>query len=298
MAPVMHLAFSIDDVALAGWSRPDKLQRLLELLNEWGLRVTLFTVPLDEESGRRFDELPGGYAAILKEAHRSGHDVAQHGLRHNRFEFGIPPAMVLDLPHEAANKRYARENREKLAREQRCENLRPRLRQGREILEQALGFAVDGFRAPALQQSPGMFEALAAEQYRFDSSTYLQETGWDYISGRLEVPPRTIDRQRRQELCSLCAIPEFPLTTDYTWFLTREKFASTLELARHDFRACLRNGLPFVSLCHIDPVWEGEGIRFWREFLPWAADEAAGSGFTLKYSTLKEMVDCDDYGKQ
>ena len=36
-----------------------------------------------------------------------------------------------------------------------------------------------------------------------------------------------------------------------------------LELAIHDFDACMKTGVPFVSLCHVGPVQEGdEGLGF------------------------------------
>jgi predicted deacetylase len=68
--------------------------------------------------------------------------------------------MVLDLPHETENKRYAETHKAELAAEHTKENCLKRLKYGREILEKGLGFAVKGFRAPAAQSSDGMFAAL------------------------------------------------------------------------------------------------------------------------------------------
>ncbi|HOG51080.1 MAG TPA: DUF2334 domain-containing protein, partial [Lentisphaeria bacterium] len=171
---VQYFGMSVDDVALTGWSQADNLRKLLEFFAGEGIPATFFVVPLDEDSDRPFQTLPGDYVGLLRAAHASGHAIGQHGLRHNRFEFGIPPAMILDLPHEHENKRFAEENRQRLAAEHVCEKLRPHLRQGREILENALGFKIVGFRSPALQESPGMFAALAAEGYLYDSSQCLQ----------------------------------------------------------------------------------------------------------------------------
>lgn len=166
----------------------------------------------------------------MRKAQEEGHCFAQHGIRHNRFELGVPPAMILDLPHEAENRRYASEHRKDLEQEHSIANCRARLKQGRDILENALGFRIEGFRAPALQESPGMFAALAEGGYKFDSSACLQETGWDYIQGNMEVPPRAITRERYEALRRKSGCPIFPLTTDYTWYLTKEKYAKPWNL--------------------------------------------------------------------
>jgi len=287
---VQYFGMSVDDVALTGWSQAGNLRKLLAFFAAEGVPATFFVVPLDEDSGRPFQALPGDYAGLLRDAYASGHAIGQHGLRHNRFEFGIPPAMILDLPHESENKRFAEENRQRLAGEHVCEKLRPRLRQGREILEDALGFPIVGFRSPALQESPGMFAAIAAEGYQYDSSQCLQETGWDYLLDRMDVPPREITRARWEKIRRKCQTPILPLTCDYTWYLSRKKYDQVLALAQHDFHACLREGLPMVTVCHVDPVWDGEGIRFLREFYTWARSAAASQGKTLQFMTLDDLA--------
>ncbi len=286
----MYFGMSVDDVALSGWSKPANFASLIRFFDDEKVPATFFVVPLDEESGKTFAQLPGNYADLIKSAHSRGYEFAQHGLRHNRFEYGVPPQMILDLPHETESKRYAEENRAKLAAEQTCENLRPRLRQGREILENELGFSMSGFRAPALQESPGMFEALAVEGYRYDSSACLQETGWDYIMNRMDVEPRVITRERYLELRKKAAIPILPLTTDYTWYLTAEKYDRVWAMAQQDFRACCRVGIPFVTVCHVDPVFEGEGIRFLHEFFAWACEEALRQNLDLEFATLEQIA--------
>ncbi len=286
----MYFGMSVDDVALTGWSNPANFASLIRFFDDEKIPATFFVVPLDEESGNTFAELPGNYVDMIKKAHNGGHEFAQHGLRHNRFELGVPPLMILDLPHETESKRYAEENRAQLAAEQTCENLRPRLRQGREILENALGFRIAGFRAPALQESPGMFEALAAEKYIYDASACLQETGWDYIMGRMDVAPREITRERYLELRKKTSIPLLPLTTDYTWYLTAEKYDRVWAMAQQDFRACCRAGIPFVTVTHVDPVFEGEGIRFLHEFFAWAREEAVRQNLNLEFMTLEQIA--------
>ena len=171
-----YFGMSVDDVALDGWSKPENFLRLVEFFNKENLPATFFVVPVDEATDRPFYTLSPEYVPAMRKAQEEGHCFAQHGIRHNRFELGVPPAMILDLPHEAENRRYASEHRKDLEQEHSIANCRARLKQGRDILENALGFRIEGFRAPALQESPGMFAALAEEGYQFDSSACLQET--------------------------------------------------------------------------------------------------------------------------
>lgn len=287
----IFFGMTVDDVALADWCKVENFRRLIDFLDAENIPGTFFIVPIDEVSGLSFSELPGGYVETLQAAHGHGHCIAQHGLRHNRFELGIPPTMILDLPHETENKRYAHENAAALEREHSAKNCRARLRQGRDILEHALGFRITGFRAPALQESPGMFQALAEEGYQFDSSNCLQETGWDYILDRMDVPPREITRARWEKMRAKSQGIMLPLTCDYTWYLTPGKYEAAMRLAQQDFRQCLEADIPYITVCHVDPVYEGEGIRFLRELFAFARTETARSGWELEFATLATIAE-------
>lgn len=282
---------SVDDVALADWCKVENFQRLIHFFDSENIPATFFIVPIDEASGKLFSELPGGYPDIIQAAQLRGHCFAQHGLRHNRFELGIPPEMILNLPHEAENKRFAHENAAALEREFSVENCRDRLRQGREILENALGFKISGFRAPSLQESPGMFQAIFEEGYQFDSSGCFQETGWDYLLDRMHVPAREITRERWEKMRAKSHGLMLPLTCDYTWYLTAEKYQVMMQLAQHDFRQCLETDIPFITVCHVDPVYEGEGIRFLQELFAFARTEAAKNGCELEFATLQTIAE-------
>lgn len=282
----MFFGMTVDDVALRHWSTVENFNRLVKFFSEEKTPATFFVVPIDEEANHPFNEVFPEYVPAIRNAYAKGFSFAQHGLRHNRFELGVPPDMILDLPHETENKRYARENRAKLAADHTADNLVPRLRLGREILEKALGFKIEGFRAPALQESPGMFEAIAREGYRFDSSACLQETGWDYLLGRTEAPPREITRERWQELRKKSAAPILPLTCDYTWILSEENFSRMFELAKHDYLACREASIPFVTVCHVNPVWNGCGARLLSELFSFARKDSIEHGYELIFETL------------
>ena len=286
----MYFAMTVDDVALRDWSKPKNFQHLIEFFVQEGLSATFFVVPIDEETGKPFYTLSNDYIPLIRDGMAAGLNFEQHGLRHNRFELGIPPAMVLDLPHEVENKRYAKENKAFLEQEHSVANCRKRLAQGKRVLEDAFEAYITGFRAPALQESPGMFTALKEEGYCFDSSKVLQETGWDYILDKMDVPPRKITRARWQGLREQSHGLMFPLTCDYTWYLTPAKYAKAMELAKLDFRSCMSENIPFVTVCHVDPVHGGEGIRFLSELYRFAKDECAVKGEKLDFVNLKQLA--------
>ena len=290
MEQPFYFGMSVDDVALKGWCKPENIRHLIEFFRTEQVPATFFVVPIDEESDKPFYTLSEDYLPIIHEAAQEGFDFEQHGLRHNRFELGVPPAMVLDLPHEVENKRWAAANREFLAQDHCVENCRARLRQGRTILEDAFGFAVTGFRAPALQESPGMFAALKAEGYMFDSSGVTQPTGWDYILDKMDTPPCAISRAVWDALRAKSFELMLPLTCDYTWYLTREKYAQAMKLAEHDLDACLAADIPFVTVCHVDPVHEGEGLRFLHELYELARAKAAAAGREPLFANLKDIA--------
>ena len=291
MSKPFYFGMSVDDVALKGWSKPENFAHLIEFFQAEKVPATFFVVPIDEESDQPFYTLSGRYLEIIKDAKKLGFDFAQHGLRHNRFELGVPPDMVLDLPHEVENKRYARENAAALAADHCVENCRQRLRQGRAILEEAFGFEVKGFRAPALQESPGMFEALALENYTYDSSNCMQETGWDYLLDKLDVEPRAITRERYESLRAKGHNIMLPLTCDYTWYLTPERYDLTMKMAMQDLQSCMEQDIPFVTVCHVDPVHEGEGLKFLHELYTNARKMAADAGREIEFVNLQTLAE-------
>lgn len=284
-----YFSQTVDDVALDTWSTPENLEDLIHFFSEEGIPATFFVVPIDEVTDKPFTTLSDKYVPLIKAAYSDGFRVGQHGLRHNRFELGIPPMMVLDLPHEAENKKWVEDNRDFLEKDHSLENCRARLKQGREILEDAFGFPIIGFRAPALQESPGMFAALKKEGYLFDSSAVLQETGWDYLLDKLDVPPRDITRAKWEALRAKGQGLTIPHTCDYTWFLSKN-YDAMMSLAKHDLQQSIEADIPFVNLCHVNPVHEGEGMRFMKEFFAVARKMVADADRELVFDTLENIA--------
>jgi predicted deacetylase len=283
----MLFCFTVDDVGMNGYSTEPHLQALLDFWAQEGLRATLFVVP--RCGGKGIGEHPG-YVRLLTQAHQRGHDLAQHGLDHDRFECGIPPKMILDLPHEGPAREYLATQRAAIEAALTVPNLRSRLHEGRTILEAALRLPIRGFRAPCLSICDHLFEALEAEGYAYDSSRHLQEAGWDILNGKTPVVPRPITRaifagfQRG-------AMRELPLTAEYTWYLRRAQVEVTMGLAQQDFDACLAAGIPFVPVCHVSPIQEGDpdlGFQFYRDLLAHARNRCREAGVALVSATLAE----------
>jgi peptidoglycan/xylan/chitin deacetylase (PgdA/CDA1 family) len=254
------------------------------------VRVTFFVVPL--VNGVPLTARPE-YLRVLRRALAKGHEVAQHGLAHSLFEVGVPPAMVLDLPHEAENRRRWQEEPETILADLQLGQVRERLARGREILQEALEVPMLGFRAPALQWGEALPLALQAEGYRYDSSRYLQPAGWDLINGRLDTPPARIDGAAFDTLQIPGGPVELPLTTDYTWYLRREYAELSWSLAQHDLAACQAAGIPFVTVSHVSPLFQGDGdcgIALLRRLLAAGRAGAEEAGQPLYAAPLAEIA--------
>jgi len=287
----MFFCFSVDDVGMEVFSSEKHLAMLLDFFEAEGIRATFFVVP--RGGGKDLTQQPG-YIALLKKASRAGHDVAQHGLEHDRFECGIPPRMILDLPHECAARERLATHRAEIEATLTVDRLRARLAAGRRILQSALSMPIAGFRAPCLSTCPNLFAALEAEGYRYDSSQYLQPAAWDILNGRADLSPVPITRKDFDRCQTGGTLKSFPLTGEYTWYLKSAAYNITLKLAKGDFDACLETGIPFVPLSHVSPIQEGDpdkGFSFYRELLGHARAAAESCGTRLACVTLSDACD-------
>ncbi len=279
-----------DDVGMAGYSTPAHLERLLSFWESEALKGTLFVVPRCE--GREIGA-SSQYVALLKAASQHGHEIAQHGLDHGRFQTGIPPKMVLDLAHEAPARQYLDEHRAEIESSLTVQNLRKTLATGRRILETALGISISGFRAPCLSTCDALFEALHREAYTYDSSLVLQPAAWSLIADPdTTVAPAPITRDRLPPQTQPIGTREWPISAEYTWYLRRRQFDAFLNLARHDFDACMDAGIPFIPLCHISPVQEGDpdcGFDLYRTLLDHARERCDAEGRPSICATLSEL---------
>ena len=289
MSP-FYLGVSADDVGMDGYSTPEHLRNLVRFWESEGLKGTLFVVP--RWDGREIGE-SREYVSLLKDIIERGHEVAQHGLDHTRFQTGIPPQMVLNLAHKGPARERLATHRQEIEAAHSLDILRQVLTQGRRILEDALGVPMLGFRAPCLSTCDRLFEALAAEAYQYDSSAVFQDVAWDMIAtpGKA-VSPLPITRERFAHMQTTGSLRTWPISAEYTWYLKREQATSFLDLAKHDLDACLAAGIPFVPVCHVSPVQEGDadqGFDLYRKLLAHAREVTEKAGRRLGSVTLSEL---------
>lgn len=286
----MIFCLTVDDVCLNGYSSEEHVRMLTRFFELEGIHGTLFIVP--RADGTPLTKRPE-YVEILRQAAAGGHELAQHGLEHDRFETGIPPRMILDLPHEQpARERLARD-RSSIEANLELSALRGRLAEGRRILEDALGLHIVGFRAPCLSVCDNLFTALDQEGFHYDSSRCLQENGWDLLQGK-PLAPRPITQADFERSLYHGKMRTLPLTTEYTWYLQREKFDDTMALARHDFGACLKAGIPFITVAHVSPINEcqdGCGFDLYRQLIDYAREQSSAVGEELHLLNLNETCD-------
>lgn len=277
--------FTADDVCYEGYSTERHLESLVEFCGSLDVKATLFTVPL------AFEKCSTGCRSILKAAASAGHEIAQHGLEHTRFEFGIPPEMVLKLPHEKASREYLAANRAAIEAQLSVSAIEGRLNRGRDILEQGLGLGIKGFRAPCLSVCENLFSALDRRHYAYDSSRYLQPAAWDVWNGGKDIKFNHFAKKDFDAVQSAGGTRELPLTAEYTWYLKKVQFDVILELAKHDLDSCLRDGIPFVPLSHVSPIQEGEGnegFEFYRRLVDYGRRKALDAGMKFEAVTMME----------
>jgi polysaccharide deacetylase family protein (PEP-CTERM system associated) len=150
-SPSVILSFDVEEhhriEAAAGLNCPPAVQAqygarmekatqwLLEELNRHNIRATFFVV----------GDITSSRPALLKSIHRAGHEVASHGWDHRRIHHFSPAAFRADL------------------------------RQSKDALEQAIGAAVVGYRAPTfsvVRSTAWALDVLAEMGFRYDSSIY------------------------------------------------------------------------------------------------------------------------------
>lgn len=270
----MFYAFTMDDVGYNGYSTPEHLLRVLEMTEKSQIKATFFVVPKCDLTE---------YRQLLLDAVAAGHEIAQHGLEHHRFEVGVPPEMVLKAPHEKEFAEYLKTHRAEIESGLSLEKICARMNEGRKLLEDIFQIPVRGFRAPCLQFCDNMFKALAVEGYVYDSSCWLQTYNWKGSGLSEPVKITREDFLRRQH----AGFKEFPLTADYVWELTWDRYDAKMKLAMFDFENIRAAGFPLVNLSHVSPIQrpDDSGLRFIAEWVGRMRERCPG----LVSATLSEI---------
>ncbi len=283
--------FTMDDVAMQDYSTEKHYENVLDFCREQCIKATFFVLP--RSGGLPLTEKPE-YCKLLKRAMDEGHEIAQHGLEHDRFESGIPPEMILNMPHEAATKKYLADHREELEERHTVEALRAMLVEGRDIISRAVGIVPAGFRAPSAAVCQNLNTAEFLEGYRYDSSIMMQKAAWDLLNGVYEKP-YPINRQIFDSMQPEQDIIVIPGAGEYTWYLAGEDFNLTFDLARHDFHKSIEAEIPFVSVSHVSPIQQTAslaesdiGFKFYRKLFAYFKQHLESAGISFKSITLSE----------
>lgn len=200
--------------AAHGWSYgsgPDRLfssgiESALAFFDRHGVRATLFAIAEDlDDPAKR---------SLLRQAAAAGHEIASHTWTHRQLT-GVPAA---ERPKEIAESRRA--------------------------LEDRLGVAVTGFRAPGFALDEGALRAVTEAGYAWDSSLFGGRP--NPLGGHA---PRHPFRLRESSPTVELPLPPFrplplPWHPSYSLVLGRPYFRTGLGLAR-------RGGAPLVMLFHL-----------------------------------------------
>jgi peptidoglycan/xylan/chitin deacetylase (PgdA/CDA1 family) len=277
MNPI-RFSFTVDDVVLKDFSSVEGFLELLEFLKKQRIPGTFFVVPFNQDIP--LYERPG-WVSALKKALSEGHELQLHGLRHQAFEWGIPPDFIMAYEHK---------ERERLERE-RAEiegtftvaAFKEKLARGIEIFTRALGHRPTGFRAPYASTHPNLFQALAECGFTYDSSLIVNPKGWRYIvqnytpgiTWNKDVSP--LPRKYHPGLV------EIPIMAEYTWFLKEEDIERHYQLIKEDLDKISESGGVMVPVCHVGPVTgvNRAGLKVYERLLAYAREKNNVSFCTL-----------------
>jgi polysaccharide deacetylase family protein (PEP-CTERM system associated) len=220
-----------DSVPRSDWDRHESrvtgnVARLLELLDRSAARATFFVLGCVAER----------HAGMIREIAARGHEVASHGWGHQR------------------------------ATELSAAEFREDVRDSKQLLEDLVGEAVLGYRAPSFSIVPGWewaLDVLIEEGYRYDSSLFpVRRSGYGYPDGGRD--PHWLERPAGR-------LAEFPPATLRLFGLSLPAGGGAYFrllpsiLVRAALRACERRGVPGTFYIHpweLDPDQPRVDVRW------------------------------------
>ncbi len=226
-------------------TKPDKVNKLLEVAEQYGIKVVFFVVPFHK--GRYALTRESGVVKTLLEAEAKGHEIAQHG-----------------LTHSSPKGRFLFRRAKELGRLPYSEQKR-RIKKGKRIMEQ-LGFNIVGFRSPAFSASFDTLNVLDSEEFSYSSDTRI--TPYMFMSNKrfcesLYYPYHPQD----------LGLVDFTVNGDYFWGYSKWGRGSLKNL-KSRFKRFYDAGGAFVLLSHIDPVNSGKGLKLLKDFLEHVEDKS------------------------
>jgi peptidoglycan/xylan/chitin deacetylase (PgdA/CDA1 family) len=211
-----------------------ELKRIIRFLNEVNVACTFFVVPY-EDKGISFTT--ENFTLHLKEALDYGHELALHGYKHTKNEFGCfyPIPLPVSFPTFTEQK-Y-------------------RLEEGLTKLMNLLGSRPVGFRAPFYLYNSVTLRALSKLGFSYDSSATLFKPAHNL---RFRIKWLRVCRP-----FSRCGVIEIPVSGDYTYSLNGNNFYEFLKMALRDFERVKSHNGVFVLNNH-PKRFRNFGERFLR----------------------------------
>ncbi|MCX5642240.1 MAG: DUF2334 domain-containing protein [Candidatus Omnitrophica bacterium] len=282
MNPV-KFAFTVDDVALKDFSSVEGFLELLDFLKNQQIPGTFFVVPFNQDIP--LFERPD-WVAALKKALSEGHELQLHGLRHEAFEWGIPPDFIMAYEHR---------ERERLEREREAIEgaftvtaFKEKLAQGIAIFTRVLGYRPTGFRSPYASLHPNLFQALAECGFSYDSSLIVNPKGWRYImkdytpgiTWNKDVLPRPWEYRP--------GLVEIPIMAEYAWFLKEADVEKQYQLIKEDLDKISESGGTMVPVCHVGPITgvNRAGLKVYERLLDYARQKG-----NVLFCTLSDCLE-------
>jgi peptidoglycan/xylan/chitin deacetylase (PgdA/CDA1 family) len=198
-----------------------ELKRLINFLDEVNIVGTFFVVPYEDESHSSVTE---DFASCLRAALDDGHELALHGYRHTKNEFGVFYQIPLPVPFPTFKRQ------------------KERIKRASEIFLNLIGVKPKGFRAPYYLYNRNTLKALSSLGFTYDSSATVFKTA--------HCSSFRVRWLRNCQPFFANGVLEAPVTGDYTFNLENYGFLDSLGIAMRDFRMVEFSGGIFVINNH------------------------------------------------
>jgi len=228
---------TFDDIS-PNFCSPSKLKNLLDFLNDNSVLCTFFVVPDCDCALSRDNE----FAAYLRYASRSGHELSLHGYRHVRNEFGY----LLPVPFSVIPFPTLKEQKQRIAN-------------ASNALVRLIGVRPLGFRAPFYLYNGFTLKALSSLKFKYDSSSTLFKPTH---AARFRI--KWFGKSTPQRIQGLI---EIPVTGDYTYNLTDTRMANCVERTIRDFNWVECKKGVFVMNIHPNRTSCGLLLAYLREII-------------------------------
>lgn len=217
----LDTAINIDDISPQVISC-QKLEKVLKFFNNIDVNCTLFVIP----ANAGLPSWKENYIETIRGALDSGHEIALHGYRHIKNEFGY----IFPFPFPG----YSQQRR--------------LLERGRDCLKGLIGREPVGFRAPSYRFNNSTFKALSHLRFLYDSSkTVFKPTNNIRFRMKTFNAPKVSSNQ---------GLLEIPVTADYTYKLKGPELTEALEKALNDFEWTKHQNGVFVLNNHVQCLTE------------------------------------------